>query len=79
MDKLTARQLVDLYGKSLIGMEIMTPAMGEYPGGMATVVELGPDENAPEIVFDVNNPGWDVGDGTHQIGVFEHEICEIDF
>lgn len=68
---MNARTLVQKLGKHLIGRRVNTPAVGEYPGGMATVIEIEPDKNAPEIVFQVNLPSW--GD----IGVFEHEEVSL--
>lgn len=66
-----AKQLVKKLGKKLLGKEVNTPAVGEYPGGVATVIEIRPDRNAPEIVFQVNLPGWG------EIGVFEHEEVSL--
>ena len=55
-----ASAMVRKYGKQLIGMKISTVAMGEYPGGVATVVGIKPDPGAPEIVMDVTNPGYEL-------------------
>jgi len=55
------------YGESLIGLEVLTEAIGDYPGGWAPIVEVAPDLNAPEIVFNVRHPTEGV------MGVFEYE------
>lgn len=68
---MNARALVQKLGKHLVGRSVNTSAVGDYPGGVATVIEIEPDKNAPEIVFQVNLPGW--GD----IGVFEHEEVSL--
>ena len=62
-----ANQLVQKLGQKLLGKQVNTPAAGEYPGGVATVVQLAPDQNAPEIAFRVSLPQWG------EIGVFDHE------
>lgn len=30
--------------------------MGDYPGGIAIITEIGPDPNAPDIAFQVEHP-----------------------
>ena len=62
-----ANELVKKLGAKLLGKKVNTPAVGEYPGGLATVVQIAPDQSAPEIAFQVNLSQW--GD----IGVLEHE------
>ena len=64
---MTAKQLKWKHGERLIGRQIHTPPMGEYPGGIAQVVALTPDEACPEIVLQVKHPTFG------EIGVFEHE------
>ena len=68
---MNAKQLIQKFGNKLLGQKVNTPALGEYPGGIATVIEIAPDENAPEIVFQVSLPGWG------EIGVFEHEEISV--
>lgn len=70
-DTVTARKLLDAHGRALIGKRVITPAMGDYPGGLSTVVEIAPDFTAPEIVFDVEHPTYG------RIGVFEHEQVRL--
>jgi len=65
--KTTAKRLVEMFGDKLIGQLVGTQAVGEYPGGIATILDLGTDPGAPEIVFNVNRHGWG------EIGVFDHE------
>ncbi len=63
----TAGALAERFGEKLIGQRVLTEQIGDWPGGWATVVEIEPDENAPEIVFQVSHP-------VHgEIGVFDHE------
>lgn len=64
---MTAKQLKWKHGARLIGRQIHTPPMGEYPGGIVTVVALTPDPDAPEIVLQVKHPTFG------EIGVFESE------
>jgi len=47
-----------MLGQKLLGKRVNTPAVGEYPGDVATVIQLAPDENAPETAFQVNLPQW---------------------
>ena len=51
-----------------IGDLIWTEPMGEWPGGYARIIELEPDPNAPEIVFQVEG-----ANGQGDIGVFGYE------
>ena len=66
-----ANQLVQKLGPKLLGQKVNTPALGEYPGGVATVTQLAPHEQAPGIVFQVSSPQW--GD----IGVPGHEDVSV--
>lgn len=67
----TAKKLVKAHGRNLVGKKVVTQAMGEYPGGIATVIEIAPDFTAPEIVFDVEHPTFG------RIGVFENEPVRL--
>ena len=62
-----ADALVVKHGDKLIGELVFTSAMGEYPGGWATVTEILPDRAAPEIAFQVEHPSFG------SIGVFGNE------
>ena len=66
-----ANQLVQKLGNKLLGQKVNTPAVGDYPGGVVTVIQIAPDDNAPEIAFQVNQKAF--GD----IGVFEHEDVSL--
>jgi hypothetical protein len=66
-----AKELVQRYGSRLINEWILTEPIGEYPGGIARVIELTPDKNAPEIPIQVNLPGWG------KIGIFEDETVAL--
>ncbi len=68
---MTAAEFVTMHGTAPIGRRINTEAWGFYPGGVATVIEVVPDPNAPEIVLQVRHPGFG------EIGIFEHE--EVSF
>jgi hypothetical protein len=68
---MNAKSLVLNLGTILLGQKVNTPAAGEYPGGVATVIQLAPDKKAPEIVFQVNLPGWG------EMGVLEHEDVSL--
>ena len=59
------------FGADLVGMVVKTKSMGKWLGGECTVIELQPDPNAPEIVFQVHHP--DNGD----IGIFEWERVTV--
>ncbi len=67
---MTALELLKKRGKSLVGRRIWSGMLGDYPGGEAVVVEIEPDDAAPEIVFNVRHPAVGV------MGIFDHEIVE---
>jgi hypothetical protein len=66
-----AKELVKKLGNNLLGKKVNTPALGEYPGGLATVTQIAPDKNAPEIAFQINLAQWG------QTGVFGHEDVSV--
>jgi len=69
---MTAKEMVEKYGiKKLIGKEIKTEPMGWYIGGIARVIDISLDPEAPEIVMYVDNPNFG------EIGIFEYE--EVSF
>jgi hypothetical protein len=63
-----AEDLVREYGDSLLDRRVFTQPIGDWPGGAAKVIQIMPDENAPEIVFQVRSE--DTGE---EIGVFDCE------
>lgn len=63
-----AKQMMAEFGKQLVGKTVITMPMGLWPGGAATVTELNPDPNAPEIVFNVKHATTG-----EEIGVFDDE------
>ena len=67
---MTAGELVRT-SSGLVGRKVITPAMGDYPGGEATIIEVAPDPNAPEIVFNVRHAEWG------EIGVFAYEEVSL--
>jgi hypothetical protein len=73
----TAAQLVLKYGKKLVGKKVLTVPMGEWPGGMATVTEIQPDENAPDIVFYVAHVQPKIRAQFPSMGVFHYEECDL--
>ncbi|MGL5994741.1 MAG: hypothetical protein ACRCZ8_14675 [Aeromonas sobria] len=68
-----AEQMVAKYGNPLVGKTVMTFPMGLWPGGAATITELNPDPNAPEIVFNVKHSTTG-----EEIGVFYDELLIIE-
>lgn len=50
---LMAPDAVNKYGRALIGCEVVTDRYGAWPGGRALVIEIAPDEEAPDIVMTV--------------------------
>lgn len=69
--QMKANQLVQKLGTNLVGKMVNTPAVGDYPGGVATVIQIAPDGNAPEIAFQVSLPDWG------QVGVFDREDVSL--
>ena len=63
------RELVKRSG--IIGKHVCTMAMGDYPGGLAEIVEIFPDPAAPEIPIQVNHPTFG------EIGLFEDETVVL--
>lgn len=77
---MTAGELVALCAQEnidLVGRTVMTEAIGDYPGGPATVTKLQPEPEDTEMVYQVTNPNFDDGDGRHSIGVFEYEDAAL--
>lgn len=66
-----AKRLVRVHGASLVGKQVVTPAIGDYPGGKSIVMEVAPDPNAPEIVFTVKHPTFG------ECGVFDYEMVRL--
>lgn len=58
-------------GDRIIGWRILTKPQGNWPGGPAEIMDLGVDDEAPEIVFNVR------GDNDDEIGVFGSERVRI--
>ena len=50
----------------LIGRYVLTERIGDWPGGLALVVGVTPDPDAPEIVLYVQQKG-------ETMGIFENE------
>jgi len=69
METINAKAAVEKYGESLIGNVCDTTRYGNWRGGLATIIQIEPDANAPEIVFQVESVTPEFG----EIGVFEHE------
>lgn len=72
MKMLTAKKMIEVHGQSLVGKTVMTMAVGNWPGGMARVLNIQPDPAAPEIAFNVVS----VASGD-EIGIFENEKCGL--
>lgn len=73
-----AIQLRAVYGEWLIGRQVNTEAIGDYPGGIATVTGLRPDPGCPDIVFTVKHPTWRTEDHLEgEIGICAQEYCSL--
>jgi hypothetical protein len=70
-DDMTAGTLKAIHGQLLLGRTVLTVAMGTYPGGLAKIVKLNPDDSAPEIAFQVQHPIYG------EIGVFDYEPIQL--
>jgi hypothetical protein len=70
-NQVTALALLSAMGQRLLGREVATLAIGDWPGGVARVTELRPDPAAPEIVFNVQRQ-----DG-RTVGVFGDELVRL--
>nr|VFK46589.1 MAG: hypothetical protein BECKTC1821E_GA0114239_10675 [Candidatus Kentron sp. TC] len=70
--------LVEIAGDKLIGKTIRTRKEGIYPGGDATVIDIDPDPDEPNIVMMVHLPGWDNGeDGSGNADILYDEEVEL--
>jgi hypothetical protein len=74
---LLAGDIVQAWGKALVGRKILTFPMGEYTGGEAVITKISPDRATPDIAFIVKNDSWEDDQGSHEIGVFGHEEVDI--
>lgn len=68
---MTALDLVNQLGTTLLGRRVNTQAIGDYPGGVAKVIKICPDPAFPEIVFEIDHPEFG------EIGVFDYEECSL--
>ena len=66
-----ADQLVQKLGQKLLGKKVNTQAASDYPGGVATVVQLVPDPKAPGVAFQVRLGQWG------ELGVCGHEDVSL--
>jgi len=53
METWVASDLVNKFMDDLCSIVVLTPEMGDYSGGLAEIIEIKPDINVPEIVFNV--------------------------
>lgn len=79
---MTAGEVARLYGGALVGLHVDTEAVGDWPGGRATVIHFGPDPAAPEIVYRVVShehvdPDSPVPGSMWEMGIFEYEELAI--
>jgi hypothetical protein len=79
-----ARTLAIRGRDELIGRKILTEAIGAWPGGLAEIIDVIPDPNAPEIVFEVRGLDPEVQYAINAgaledetIGVFGYEEVEL--
>ena len=56
-----AKDLWGMYGGHLVGRQIITEAVGDWPGGVATITQSMPDPAAPEIVYQVESAHGEIG------------------
>lgn len=75
--KIAAHVLVEMFGEKLVGVKIIAPACGEYPGGTVTVVELNPEPDDENIALLVHDDAWGRSEGSPEMCIFKHEICEV--
>ena len=64
----TAEAIVGRFGYDLIGMQVFTPSMGDYPGGLATVAKISPMTELPILV---DHPTFG------ECGIWEDEIISV--
>ncbi len=62
-----AEHLVANMGQRLVGREVFTERLGDYPGGFAVVTEIAPDPAAPDIACMVDHGSFG------PIGIFGYE------
>jgi len=76
-----AHEMTEALGKRLIGRQVLTQAMGTWPGGLAKVLELDPDPNDDNIVMLVKPLAGQIDPDTKEpfkeMGIFWNE--EISF
>lgn len=70
----SAGELVSAYGARLVGQRIDTARKATYPGGVAEVLQLTPDANAPEICLQVRHCATG-----EVIGIFQDERVRTAF
>lgn len=67
-----AKTMLAEFGQALVGKNVITKPRGPWPGGLATVTELAPDGNAPEIVFNIRHAVTG-----EEIGVFDDDMLGL--
>lgn len=63
-------------GIDIIGLRVLTEAIGTYPGGVARIIEVAPDPAAPEIAVQVRHE-TEIDPETGklwEIGIFDCEM-----
>jgi len=78
---MNAAKLVSSLGSALLGRHVMADPVGGrfgYPGGLAVVIEINPDPNAPEIVCNVRHATWREDCAcSGEVGIFEWENLQL--
>ena len=69
-----AAELSAAFGRRLVGSTAFTSVVGQWNGGMATIIELQPDAAAPEIPFQIKS-----AETGEEIGVFGDEFLMIEW
>ena len=65
------KYLKSVLGQRLVGRQVVTEAIGFWPGGLAEVIDIEPDPEAPDIVFRVRSSVYG------EVGIFEGETVEL--
>lgn len=69
-----AAEITVAYGHRLVGATVFTSVVGKWNGGMARVIEIQPDAEAPEIPLQIKHC-----DSGEEIGVFGDEFLMVEF
>lgn len=74
MEAWIAKDLLYKYRFNLCGIIVLTEDLGIFPGGLAEIIEIEPDPNAPEISFNVHSF---YNNEEFVMGIFEWENIQV--